>query len=159
MCVFVASYIILMHWLNVRFLNKLRRPAAVICLLIELAAIGYFTVLFREAGTSYSYEFELFWSYKKWIFEKNVGLGMEIINNILLFFPLGFILTDVYKKCPLWLVTAHAFIISSCVEISQFVFKIGLFEFDDLLNNVLGAVAGWMVFQILRLGEYFREKR
>jgi glycopeptide antibiotics resistance protein len=25
-----------------------------------------------------------------------------------------------------------------------------LFEFDDIFNNVLGAVAGWCVFHILR---------
>ena len=40
--------------------------------------------------------------------------------------------------------------VRSAGELSQLVFKLGLFEFDDIFNNVLGAVAGWCVFHILR---------
>ena len=40
-----------MHWLNVRFLNRLRQPAALISLAVELAAIAAFTLMFREVGT------------------------------------------------------------------------------------------------------------
>lgn len=102
LAVFVLGYILFMHWLNIRLLNKLRRPAALAGLVVELAAIIGFTLLFREAGASRRYELELFWSYKQWIFGKNAALGMEIINNILLFFPLGFILTDALRRCSVW---------------------------------------------------------
>ena len=37
--VFVVLYIFFMHWLNVRFLNRLRQPAALISLAVELGAI------------------------------------------------------------------------------------------------------------------------
>ncbi len=148
--VFVLMYILFMHWLNIRFLRRMRRLAALACLGIEIMAIANFTILFREAGTAHQYEFELFWSYRRWIFGGSVELGMEIINNILLFFPFGFILTDAFGgKCPFWAVFLLSGILSSMVEISQFMFRIGLFEFDDIFNNVLGALAGWCVFHIL----------
>lgn len=147
---FVLLYIFFMHWLNVKFLNKLRQPAALISLAVELVAIASFTLLFREAGSYHTYELELFWSYRLWIFGKNIALGMEILNNILLFFPLGFVLTDALKKCPFWAVLLISGAISCTIEFSQFYFKIGLFEFDDIFNNVLGALIGWSVFHILR---------
>ena len=73
---FVLLYIFFMHWLNVKFLNKLRQPAALISLAVELVAIASFTLLFREAGSYHTYELELFWSYRLWIFGKNIALGM-----------------------------------------------------------------------------------
>ena len=36
------------------------------------------------------------------------------------------------------------------VEFSQYYFRLGLFEFDDIFNNVLGALIGWSVFHILQ---------
>lgn len=30
--------------------------------------------------------------------------GLEILNNIVLFFPFGFILTDALRRCPFWAV-------------------------------------------------------
>lgn len=147
--VFVVLYIFFMHWLNVRFLNRLRQPAALISLAVELGAIVAFTLAFREAGAERLYELEPFWSYKAWIFGKNVALGMEILNNILLFFPLGFVITDALKRCPIWAVLLIAGGVSGLVEFSQFYFRQGLFEFDDIFNNVLGALAGWCVFHIL----------
>ena len=68
LAVFVLGYILFMHWLNIRLLNRLRRSAALAGLVVELAAIIGFTLLFREAGASRRYELELFWSYKQWIF-------------------------------------------------------------------------------------------
>ena len=89
--VFVVLYIFFMHWLNVHFLNRLRQPAALISLAVELAAIAAFTLMFREVGTERQYE----------------------------------------------------------LEFSQYYFRLGLFEFDDIFNNVLGALIGWSVFHIL----------
>ena len=159
--VFVVLYIFFMHWLNVRFLNRLRQPAALISLAVELAAIAAFTLMFREVGTERQYELEFFWSYKAWIFGKNVAMGMEILNNILLFFPLGFnnillffplgfVITDALKRCPFWAALLISGCVSGMVEFSQYYFRLGLFEFDDIFNNVLGALIGWSVFHILQ---------
>lgn len=153
---FVFFYILFMHWLNIRFFRILREPVAIICLVVEIVAIAYFTIFFREQGESHTYELELFWSYKKWILEGSVAFGLEILNNIVLFFPFGFILTDALRRCPFWAVLLSSVAVSGCIELSQLVFRLGLFEFDDIFNNVLGAVAGWCVFHILRS---FRRRR
>ena len=147
---FVFLYILFMHWLNIRLFRILREPVAIICLVVEIVAIAYFTIFFREQGESHTYELELFWSYKKWILEGSVAFGLEILNNIVLFFPFGFILTDALRRCPFWAVLLSSLAVSGCIEMSQLVFRLGLFEFDDIFNNVLGAVAGWCVFHILR---------
>ena len=147
---FVFLYILFMHWLNIRFFRILREPVAIICLVVEIVAIAYFTIFFREQGESHTYELELFWSYKKWIIEGSVAFGLEILNNIVLFFPFGFILTDALRRCPFWAVLLSSLAVSGCIEMSQLVFRLGLFEFDDIFNNVLGAMAGWCVFHILR---------
>lgn len=147
---FVFLYILFMHWLNIRFFRILREPVAIICLVVEIVSIAYFTIFFREQGESHTYELELFWSYKKWIIEGSVAFGLEILNNIVLFFPFGFILTDALRRCPFWAVLLSSLAVSGCIEMSQLVFRLGLFEFDDIFNNVLGAVAGWCVFHILR---------
>ena len=147
---FVYLYILFMQWLNIRFFRILREPVAIICLVVEIVAIAYFTIFFREQGESHTYELELFWSYKKWIIEGSVAFGLEILNNIVLFFPFGFILTDALRRCPFWAVLLSSLAVSGCIEMSQLVFRLGLFEFEDIFNNVLGAVAGWCVFHILR---------
>lgn len=55
------------------------------------------------------------------------------------FFPLGFVLTDALAGCRLWMVILISGAISSLVGLSQLYFKLGLFEFDDIFNNILGA--------------------
>ena len=101
---FVFFYILFMHWMNIRFFRVLREPVAIICLIVEIIAIAWFTIFFREQGDSHTYELELFWSYRKWILEGSVTFGLEILNNIVLFFPFGFILTDALRRCPFWAV-------------------------------------------------------
>lgn len=147
---FVITYMLLMYWLNPRLSPVLRKVLAAVCLFVELVGIAYFTLGFREIGISHRYELEFFWSYKEWIFGGNGKLGMEVINNILLFFPLGFLLNDVLEKASFWKVLILAMFLSITVESTQLVCKLGLFELDDIFNNTLGAIAGWCLFHILR---------
>lgn len=147
---FVITYMLLMYWLNPRLSPALRKVLAAFCLLVELAGIAYFTLGFREIGTSHRYELEFFWSYKEWIFGGNKEIGMEVINNILLFFPMGFVLSDAFRKASLWKVVILSMFLSVAVESTQLVCRLGLFELDDIFNNTMGAAAGWLLFRILR---------
>ena len=127
----------------------LSQAVAGLLLFLFLGVVFGSTVFTRIPGER-QYKLELFWSYKKWILEGSVAFGLEILNNIVLFFPFGFILTDALRRCPFWAVLLSSLAVSGCIEMSQLVFRLGLFEFDDIFNNVLGAVAGWCVFHILR---------
>lgn len=92
-------------------------------------------------------EFMPFWSYSK------PELWPEIILNYILFIPFGFFLFSSHgekrdirkrgintKRCVL-----IGFLISTLIEINQFFFSIGLFEFDDIIGNTLGCYIGVMI--------------
>lgn len=80
-------------------------------------------------------------------FSKNRGMIMEIILNILLFIPLGFLVPAVKEGFRKWwkvLLLGLAF--SLFIEVSQLVLHMGCFDVADLLHNTLGAMIGYFVW-------------
>lgn len=72
----------------------------------------------------------------------------EIINNILIFVPVG-IYTCMLKQD--WSITKKisvAFFISLAVEVLQFVLAIGATDITDLIGNTIGGVIGIGVFYL-----------
>lgn len=72
----------------------------------------------------------------------------EIINNILIFIPVG-IYTCMLKQD--WSITKKisvAFFISLAVEVLQFVLAIGATDITDLIGNTIGGVIGIGVFYL-----------
>lgn len=89
----------------------------------------------------------------------NPRLLEEIILNILLYIPLGYLLPFTWpslagRKRPvpllMWRVVLIGFVCSAVTEVSQLVFRIGLFEFDDMMNNTLGCALGCLIYAFLR---------
>lgn len=81
------------------------------------------------------------YSYARW----------NVFGNILLFFPLGFLIGISCKgRKGFWLSCKLGFIISLCFEIIQFLYAIGEFDVDDIMLNIVGAMAGYGVVHILR---------
>ena len=64
-------------------------------LILYVAFILYMTLLYR-AGSEGFLKLELFWSYR--LFIKDPQMRMEILNNIMLFVPLGALLYKAYPK-------------------------------------------------------------
>ena len=102
--------------------------------------IFYMTLFIRESG-SQRYELELFWSYQQ--FFTSPALGLEVINNIWLFIPLGTLLASLNKKQRILLM---AIVLSVFIESVQYFFGLGLCELDDIIGNSLGAWLGWCCF-------------
>lgn len=93
------------------------------------------TVIGRKAG-ALRMELVPFWSYS------HPELRMEIILNYLFFIPLGLLLYLCFgKKYGLRVVIA-GFLLSSSIELIQLIFRIGLFEFDDIIGNTIGCFIG-----------------
>ena len=109
-----------------------------ILLAVSVLLILFATVLFRVPNPQKP-QLELFWSYKAW-FAGNASLGREIVLNILLFVPFGFSMALITKKN--WVVIVAALVLTVATEIIQLTFDLGLFEWDDIINNALGAVIG-----------------
>lgn len=132
--------------LNSKFTEKCVRPVVLrIGLLLYVMVVLYITVFSREVTYFRQYSFEFLDSYIKWM-RGNTRLGVEILQNIALFVPIGYWVSFIQessgsKRSFLYsLITG--FVLSLGIETVQLIFKVGFCEADDLLNNTLGAVLG-----------------
>ena len=107
-----------------------------ILLVLYSAVIMYMTLLNRPTGAR-RVNLHLFWSYR--FFFKDIYVQQQALNNILLFIPIGAILS---RLRPRWNTAVFPFFISLGIEIIQFITARGLFELDDLVNNTLGGLVG-----------------
>lgn len=128
---------------HVYILRFLKIIAFVVYILINL----YETILFRKPYPTMTYELELFWSYKR-AFQGNSFLIRQIVLNILLYVPFGFFVADIWRKLGFRKVFLAGFLLSVTTELTQLIFRIGLFELDDIFNNTLGCVIGYLLFVI-----------
>ena len=114
------------------------------------------TFLNRGAGYG-TINLHLFSSYKQAYNQMQISLFRNIILNILLFVPLGFLLpfySDKLKKS--YITVGIGFVTTLIIEILQYVTRIGIFEIDDILNNTVR-----MSYRILRIYDLqiFMDKR
>ena len=111
----------------------------------------WYTLGRRSAGY-YPGEFSLFWSYKLW-FDGNREYGYAILANIAMFVPFGFLVSGIMRRTG-----ATAFLLtfllslgfSFLIEALQYILMRGCFEFDDICNNVSGALLGAGLFWLIR---------
>ena len=126
-----------------------KTKAVFVLFLLYLALVLYYTVFMRSPDF-YLHQFELFWSYKKWL-TGNWKLGREIFGNIGMFIPFGFLLsaTMPLRKRLCLMVLVAGFLFSCIIEVLQFELMRGLFEFDDIFNNTLGAILGYLLYKFI----------
>lgn len=99
----------------------------------------YLTLFNRTPGAIPRLELTPFWSYQK-AWTGNVGMREEIILNILLFIPLGYLLC--FSGLGWWKVVLIGVCLSSTTEVVQYLTRLGLCELDDLISNGLGTMMG-----------------
>lgn len=122
-----------------------------IVFLVYIMGLLYITLLGRTPGTSYDYELTLFWSYAKALKPESQYLWREILGNIVAFFPLGIFIKQFLGKKSRWYICfLVGLFVSGGIESIQLFDKLGLFEFDDIINNVCGAMIGYAVAVGLR---------
>lgn len=118
------------------------------CLGIYLFAVLWYTLIRRAPGY-YLGQYDLFWSYRLW-FEGDWEYGRAILANIAMFGPFGFLLLALRKNTSggknLFLVFLLSLAFSALIETMQFMLMRGSFEFDDICNNVSGALLGALLF-------------
>lgn len=116
---------------------------------VYLAAVLYITVFSREPGEK-RFDMEPFRSYILLIRDKNYFYASQIFLNILMTVPYGFLLPGLNVKYrSLRKVTFMGLGFSTAIETIQYITCRGLFEFDDLFNNTLGASVGYIIFVVL----------
>ncbi len=107
------------------------------------------TVLSREPFEGKHFEPVLFWSWSR------PDLYEEILMNVICFVPIGLL----GAKLQGWKMILYAAICSLSIELLQMVLKRGLFEFDDIVHNTVGAVLGVLLYFAIRKLRSFREQR
>lgn len=71
----------------------------------------------------------------------------EIIENILIFIPLGLLLK--MKDLSSQKIFLLGFLLSFTYEFLQYIFSIGVSDITDIITNTIGAILGSLVYSIL----------
>ena len=107
------------------------------------------TVIFRPVASKRGYDFTPFWSYRAYFSGNNPQLLPESIMNVLVFIPVGLLLS-LSTRSMTWL---RALLIGASLSVGieslQFIFLRGFSEFDDVMHNTLGCVMGYGLSSLL----------
>lgn len=132
------------------------QDVAGILLLMYLITVLGSTVFARMLGER-KYQLEVFWSWKE-IFHSVAQNGsilqnqlfQENILNMLMLFPVGFLLPLVFARKIKWYQgLLFGMVFSSAIELLQLFLCRGLFEFDDIIHNSFGCMIGALVGNVV----------
>ena len=128
----------------------------------------YFTLLMREPGEDYpiiltpmrSYFAVLGWDIQSFhvvgqllqgAWEEPIAFAFEsligIMQNLILFIPFGFLLCGATDQPRTSRILLLGFLLSLSIELCQLFFRLGWFEVDDILHNVLGTYLGICLYR------------
>ena len=82
---------------------------------------------------------------------KNTGIQEFLrlfLGNIGWFVPFGFLLPILLKRKNILTVIIWGAVFSFCIETTQFIFRKGVAELDDLILNVVGVVIGYFMYTV-----------
>lgn len=122
--------------------GKMKLSTAIILpiLVFYLCFVLTITIITRTPRRRMRYNLELFWTVKS-IIAGRTELIREIFWNIVLFVPIGVLVASLLPKRR-WIAVVIGIILSAGIEVVQLLTHRGLFEFDDIIFNTLGAVVG-----------------
>lgn len=163
---------ILIAWMAAYFLISLccREHKTQMFLATSVAAyIGVFlfvTLLGRKPGSEIRYRLSLLEEYRMAFSVENLKVmirsplcARQIANNILLFVPMGIFLGNYLQDKSFIRILVIGAAVSGMVEISQLLFRMGLFDLSDILNNSLGAILGYFSYCMVEKMKTLRKEK
>ena len=167
-----SSLTILMVFITRQLTNSLppERFRSVMQLLLPayLLLNLYFTLLMREPGEDYpiiltplrSYFAVLGWDIQSFsavgqllqgAWEEPIAFAFEtligIMQNLILFIPFGFLLCGATDQPRTSRILLLGFLLSLSIELCQLLLRLGWFEVDEILHNVLGTYLGIRLYR------------
>lgn len=140
----VSSTCALIVYRNDPRFTKLRAVSTVLLAAFMYVVIAS-TLLTRSSGERII-KYIPFWSWYEVITKGNVRLFKQIVLNCILLLPMGMLLPlAAGKQISAWKGFLLGFAFSALIETSQLVFRLGWFEWDDMLHNGLGCMLGCVV--------------
>ena len=124
-----------------------RKWIAWLFLLLYLCCVLYITLLSRGDSVKRIFRMDVFASWRMWL-GGNAARGRPILQNIALFVPMGFFLTQVLsgRKYRFPAAVLLGFAVSLLIETVQYHTGRGWFDAEDLFNNTLWAAIGSGLF-------------
>ncbi|WHH61758.1 VanZ family protein [Petroclostridium sp. X23] len=79
-------------------------------------------------------------------------LFINLAANIITFIPLGFYLSLRVKRLNnIVNIGVIATIITTTIEVMQFILNVGVFDIDDIILNTLGCIIGLLCWRIIKM--------
>ena len=109
--------------------------------------------MLRYSGSSISFGnrviYPLFYSYREAWKDFSAREWRNIILNIMMFVPFGFLLPLVSNKFQVfWKTYLAGFLFTTIIEVTQLLLHSGIFELDDFMNNTVGAMIGYGFYRL-----------
>lgn len=128
-----------------------------ICYLVGISYFLFFSERYGRVNgnTEYRYNLTLLKEIKRFLtYYKTIGFEgilVNLVGNVLAFMPFGFCLPIISKKdAKFHRVLFWTFVFSIMIESIQLIYKIGIFDVDDLLLNTIGGILGYWCFCIIK---------
>ena len=141
--------------------NKFIMSVSRLLFVLYLILLVYFLFFSEHYGRNivsdqYRYNLTPFKEVKRYIEYRNQigseGFIVNIFGNILAFAPFGLVLPIISpENRKLLNIVLLSFEFSLTVELLQLIFKVGIFDVDDLIMNTLGGLIGGICFLIGRV--------
>ena len=143
-CILLAIIIIVCQCVYKEKLNKIQALA----ILAEVIFLGivFGSTVFTRTGSVRQYELIPFWSWRDIIRYHDRQLLKENLLNCILLFPAGVLLPVIMNHKVKWFrALVFGVLVSAVIETSQLITMRGLFEWDDMIHNGLGCMAGAVI--------------
>ena len=120
--------------------------AVLLLLFAGYIAIVLYATLMRMSGFHMQYNLHLFKAWREAWNNYSVKNIANVLLNVAMFVPLGFLLPLLWKLCRKWYVAIPSgFGFSLAIELIQLLTRRGVCDVDDLFCNTLGAVIGYFL--------------
>lgn len=83
--------------------------------------------------------------------------GVNLIGNVVLLVPVGFLMPFVYRQITWQKSLAIAIASGLSIEVMQTVLRVGIFDIDDVILNALGVMIGYCAFVVF--AKWMRERK
>lgn len=122
-----------------------------VCFSLECAFIYVMTLFARDTVEGTWSMWRPLQSYRMVWSTGDVELFLQIVINIIMLVPFGFLLPCCFMKFnKCWEIVLMTFSGSLMIELLQAFLQIGLFETDDIINNVFGASIGYGIYTLIK---------
>ena len=146
---FFVLFIILHKKGYVKTRKKVTTITAGLLLSLNCSFIFVMTLFGRTIKRTHDSELIPFKSYTIGFLQGDVEMILQIVMNVVMYLPLGFLLPYCFELFEKYRNLLFMIIVSSSsIELIQYIFKLGLFETDDIINNVLGSTIGLLLYRL-----------